>query len=99
MGSLREHRELRRYVFNRLKQKPHESLACNLEYFVNDLQGELDIQKYRNGVHTYYEIKSSHGPKQWKKARHQFERCNRAFPDLQWNFVYVAPGCVRRYRC
>lgn len=81
------------YYWNVIKNKHYRVVrGCGV------IRGEFDVLTYRDGFWHYYEVKSNHSSKNFRRACVQFERVSRAYPGEAFRFVYVTPQCVRRYR-
>lgn len=73
-------------------------IQAHQEYRVNGLVGEMDLFTTWNLYAHYYEVKSHDNHKARQRARAQFDRAEQAFPSFHWQFIYVTPEAVCRYR-
>jgi hypothetical protein len=95
------HQTLTDRLHRRLRESSrYEFVKKNLDYTARGLCGEFDVIASVKGHNTlhYYEVKSHDNPGAWYRALEQFQRCERAFPDVDWKFIYVTPRKIRRYK-
>lgn len=87
-------------LYQRLQEAGgYNHLYLHLSYTRRGLQGEMDVVGVRDEWAHYYEIKSTNNAKAYQRARMQFLRAFMAFPEYNWQFIYVtADGkALKRY--
>ena len=98
-GDLLHHQSAVDDLERRLRDKDHYHLIDkNVEYTSNGYDGEFDVLTTHDLWAHYYEVKCHDSFKSREKAARQFDRAKKAFPSFHWQFIYVTPEGVRRYR-
>lgn len=92
------HNQLNAYVLQHVRKYPYDSVQANVQYGRGSIKGEFDVLAVRGDRAVYFECKSTDHHRAWEKAKYQFRKAARAFPEYRWQFVYVTATCIKRYR-
>lgn len=96
MSKRRKHQKLTDLIYDRISEKPYDSIEKNLEYDIRGTKGEFDVLAIKGRRAVYYEIKCCHHSRSKSKAKKQFLRARRMFPQYDWQFIYITPYRVER---
>lgn len=69
----------------------YDEVIKNFEYNTGKYKGEVDLLTYDSKFNTwhFYEVKSSNRSARWMKAYEQYQRFQKAFPNLKTKGILV----------
>jgi len=86
-------------LVERLIHKLHDGNAIvrqNVRYSHNHLNGEIDVLVETKDRWRFYEVKATDLKNNWAKAKEQYKRYCKAYPDREIVGIYVTPTRIRR---
>ena len=95
------HDRLVRKLVNELEDKHwFDRINYFMEYKRNKFSGEVDVLAYKREENMYYffEVKCSYEHDKIRKARKQYYRFKKAFPELKTRGILYTPRKIRRIR-